>query len=75
MSTVAVPSYLPIEQMAEKYLPKNSRSVSSVSDQVTTFSDILKSFSSCSNLMLSIFKLDNCPYFNAILYALTQVKA
>ena len=43
MSTVAVPSYLPIEQMAEKYLPKNSRSVSSVSDQVTTFSDILKS--------------------------------
>ena len=42
MSTV-VSSYIPIEQMAEKYLPKNSRSVSGVSDQVTSFSDILRS--------------------------------
>ena len=42
MSAVAV-SYKPIEQVKREYLPNNSRPVSSLSDQVTSFSDMLRS--------------------------------
>lgn len=41
MSAVAV-QYKPIEQIKREYLPNNSRPVSTLSDQVTSFSDILR---------------------------------
>ncbi len=43
MSTIAKSAYVPIEQIASQYLPQNSRPVSSSSDQLTSFADILKS--------------------------------
>lgn len=44
MSTVAayMPTRTSIEQIANQYLPQNSRPVSSGADQLTSFADILK---------------------------------
>ena len=35
-------SYVSIEQMQNQYLPQNSKAVSSSSDQITSFQDVLK---------------------------------